>query len=161
MQVEINPAERYRLDTIAKLKQLAEFHNPKSFHALQREDILNYLDRLRKPESKDPLHKWIGTHELTRICFLRFFKWLHYPNISPSKARPVPAMMQNIPKIRRREQETLASADDIKGRLAPVDDQRTLSCHQLFFYVYACVCGIIDCEDSSDRYSCAYIFLDL
>jgi hypothetical protein len=39
MQVEINPAERYRLDTIAKLKQLAEFHNPKSFHALQREDI--------------------------------------------------------------------------------------------------------------------------
>src|SRR5215208_4042926 len=37
MQVEINPSERYRLDTIAKLKQLAEFHNPKPFQALERQ----------------------------------------------------------------------------------------------------------------------------
>ena len=31
MQTEVGPYERYRIDTIYKLKQLAGFHNPKSF----------------------------------------------------------------------------------------------------------------------------------
>lgn len=74
MQTEINPSERYRIDTIHALKQLAEFHKPKSFHELTRQNIVDYLDRLRKPEQVDPLHKWIGTYELTRIRLLRFFK---------------------------------------------------------------------------------------
>src|SRR5829696_7833519 len=63
MQAEINPSERYRLDTIAKLKQLAEFHNPKSFRDMTRQDVLDYLDRFKKPKSTDPMHKAIGTHE--------------------------------------------------------------------------------------------------
>jgi integrase len=103
MQVEINPSERYRYDTIYKLKQLAEFHNPKSFRDMTRQDIIDYLDSLRKPEQVDLLHKWIGTYELTRMVLLRFFKWLYHPDIVPSHKRPKPDVIDNIPKIKRRE----------------------------------------------------------
>jgi hypothetical protein len=64
MQTETNLSESYRLDTIHKLKQLAEFHaleeENKVFRDMTRQDILDFLDRLRKPESVDPLHKRIG-----------------------------------------------------------------------------------------------------
>lgn len=71
---------------------------------MTRQDIVSFLDHYRKPESIDPLHKWIGTYELTRIYLLRFFKWLHRPSDDIAyKKRPTPAVMYNIPKIKRRE----------------------------------------------------------
>lgn len=99
---EVSPAETYRIDTIGKLKQLAEFHNPKSFKDMTRQDVIDFLDRLRKPESVDPLHQWVGSYVNNRIVLLRFFKWLHYPDIEANK-RPKPAVMENIPRIRRKE----------------------------------------------------------
>jgi hypothetical protein len=52
MQTEINLSDSYRLDTIHKLKQLAEFLKPKNFREMTRQDILEFLDRLRKPECR-------------------------------------------------------------------------------------------------------------
>jgi integrase len=89
-------------------KKLAEFHNNKAFKDMTRQDILAFLDELRKPESVDPIYKWIGNYELTRIILLRFFKWLHAgPNRNdiPAKQRPTPDVMLNIPKINRRQNE--------------------------------------------------------
>jgi integrase/recombinase XerD len=101
---EVNPSEPYRINTIYKLKQLAEHYHPKSFKDLTRQDIIDYLDHFRKPESVDPLYKWIGTYEHTRIIFLRFFKWLHRLNDDiPHNKRPTPEVMQQIPRIKRRE----------------------------------------------------------
>jgi integrase/recombinase XerD len=109
MQTETNTSQHYRVGTISTLKQLAEFHNNKAFKDMTtRQDILAFLDRLRKPESVDPTHKWIGTYELTRIVLLRFFKWLHAgPNRNdiPAKQRPTPDVMLNIPRIKRRQNE--------------------------------------------------------
>jgi integrase len=110
-QTEVNPSQRYRLDTIFKLKQLAEFHNPKSFRDMSRQDIIEYLDSIRKPESVDPYHKWIGTHETSRIILLRFFKWLYYPDFVPARKRPKPAVMDNIAKLKRREISTYKPTD--------------------------------------------------
>lgn len=36
---------------------------------MTREDILSYLNRLRRPESTDPLHKWIGIYNLHKTYF--------------------------------------------------------------------------------------------
>jgi hypothetical protein len=58
---EVSAAETYRIDTIDKLKQLAEFHNPKSFRDMTRQDIIDFLERLRKPESVDTMHQWVGS----------------------------------------------------------------------------------------------------
>lgn len=101
---ERNPKQSYRIDTVYKLKLLAEHYNPKDFKDLTRQDIIDYLDRYRKPESVDPLHQWIGTYNHTRIIFLRFFRWLYCPSYDiPYNKRPTPAVMQQIPEIKRRE----------------------------------------------------------
>jgi integrase len=99
---EVNPSQAYRLNTIGKLKQLAEAYNPLSFKELTRRNIVDYLDSFRKPEAIDPLHQWIGTYEFSRVILLRFFKWLYYPN-HESKSRPKPDIMSNIPRVIRRE----------------------------------------------------------
>ena len=112
-QTEISPKPSYRRETILKLKQLAEFHNPKSFKDMTRQDIIDFLDRLRKPEPLDSLHQWVGTYENNRIVLLRFFRWLHCPdpiNIL-QKQRAKPAVMQNIPKINRLEKSIYKPTD--------------------------------------------------
>lgn len=48
------------------------------------------------------MHQWVGSYENNRIVLLRFFKWLYYPDIEVNK-RPKPAVMENIPRIRRKE----------------------------------------------------------
>jgi integrase/recombinase XerD len=78
---------------------------------MTRQDVIDFLDRLRKPEQVDPLHKWVGMYEISRIVLLRFFKWLHYPDFVPHSKRPKPDVMQNIPQIKRREISTYKPTD--------------------------------------------------
>ncbi|MGH9925106.1 MAG: hypothetical protein ACRD5B_06980 [Nitrososphaeraceae archaeon] len=91
MQTEVSPSERYRIDTIYKFKLFAEFHNPKPFEEITRQEVIDFLDSLRKPETVDPLHQWQGTYELNRIILLRFFRWLYYEKVVPHSKRPTPS----------------------------------------------------------------------
>lgn len=102
MQTEVSPSQTYRIDTINKLTHFAKFHHTKAFKAISRQDIIDFLDSFRKPESVDHLHKWVGTYENNRVVLLRFFRWLYYMDIEPKK-RPKPDVMQNIPPIKRKE----------------------------------------------------------
>lgn len=61
MKVETNLSVNHRRGIIT-LKLLSEFLGNKSFNRVTREDILLFLDSLRKPEDIDPMHKWIGTY---------------------------------------------------------------------------------------------------
>jgi hypothetical protein len=54
MQTETSPMQTYRIDTIIKLKYFAEFHHDKIFKYITRQDVIDFLDNLRKPESIDP-----------------------------------------------------------------------------------------------------------
>jgi integrase len=104
-QTEVSPKDSYRFYAIATLKKLSEFHNNKSkpsFKDIPRQDIIDCLDSYRKPETVDHLHQWIGTYNTIRICLLRFFIWFYAGDLEPSK-RPKPAVMDNIPKIKRKE----------------------------------------------------------
>lgn len=70
MQAETTVSERYRINTISTLMTLAKFHNNKSnksFKQMTRQHILEFLDRLRKPESVDPLHRWVGTYDQNQL----------------------------------------------------------------------------------------------
>jgi hypothetical protein len=88
MIAEINPAVMHRKNQVEVLCYLSEFHNnQKLFSDMTRNDILAYLDSLRRPEASDPEHKWIGTYNLRRVYFSRFFKWLYSPSLEP-KQRP-------------------------------------------------------------------------
>ena len=69
----------YKNLVIKSLVILIKYFKNKNFRQLARSDIISYLDSLHKSEEVDPLHKWIGTYNLKRQLFLKFFKWLHHP----------------------------------------------------------------------------------
>jgi hypothetical protein len=82
---ETNLSDSYRKDLIALLSRFSKYNDNKPFKDLTRVNIISFLDSLRKTETQDPMHKWIGTYNLFRIFLLRFFKWLYYPDIEPRK----------------------------------------------------------------------------
>ena len=54
---EINISDSYRESTIKELCSLCNFVRHKEFSNITREDVLCYLDNLRKSETLDPFHK--------------------------------------------------------------------------------------------------------
>jgi hypothetical protein len=85
MKLETNLSTQYRKDLILLLSKFSAFMNNKDFRDITRDDVLLFLERYRKPETVDPLHKWIGTYNLYSLHLMRFFKWLYYPDIAPEK----------------------------------------------------------------------------
>ena len=45
----------------------AYFNNTKSFKAMTKEDILSYLNNLRKPVSEDASQRWIGSYMVVEL----------------------------------------------------------------------------------------------
>ena len=110
MKTEINLSDNYRTVSVRLLIQFSIFHNQKSFNLISREDILAFLDSLRKPESVDPMHKWVGTYNTYNIQLIRFFKWLYSPDIEVDK-REKPKVVENIPQLRRKEKSAYNPSD--------------------------------------------------
>lgn len=102
MKIEINLSHNYKSITLSALTKLSQFHNDKAYVKITNNDIIAHLNFLRKSESIDPLHRWIGTYNLHLAILSRFFKWLYNPEVGPKK-RPKPVVVQNIPLLRRKE----------------------------------------------------------
>jgi hypothetical protein len=113
-KIEVNLSDTYRANILTTLITISKFHANKLFKAMTREDILVYLNNLRKPEVSDPLHKWIGSYNEQRQRLAKFFKWLYSPEIEVSK-RPTPPPFENIPILKRKEQ-SIYRPTDIWGR---------------------------------------------
>jgi integrase len=109
--IKCQKTETYKNIVIQSLIVFIRYFKNKKFKQLTRADIINYLDSLRKPEEVDPLHKWIGTYNLRRRLFLKFFKWLYYPAIQ-AKKRPIPKVMRDILQLKRKE-ESIYKRDDL------------------------------------------------
>jgi hypothetical protein len=77
MKTEVNYSDHYGKDTIKFLCRFSSYHKNKPFKDISRNDIIDFLDSLRKTEPQDPLHKWIGTYNLYRMYLLRFFRWYY------------------------------------------------------------------------------------
>jgi len=67
------------------------------------QDILQYLNNLRKSSDDDPSHKWIGSYNGRQAVFLKFFKWLYDSNQHDYRKRNIPDCMQGIKKLNRKE----------------------------------------------------------
>ncbi len=111
MKREINPRYNYVRYTIQFLSELSRTVGlGNKFIDMTRDDVLSYLDKSRKPEDEDPLHKWIGSYNIRCVILFRFFKWLYYPNITNPKKRSElssqenrPECIMGIPQLRRKE----------------------------------------------------------
>jgi integrase/recombinase XerD len=98
MKREVNPRLSYKKNTIQFLSELSRAAGiEKKFIDMTRDDILCYLDKCRKTEDEDTLHKWIGSYNSKLVVLSRFSKWLHYPNIEDPKRRTKLSALERKP----------------------------------------------------------------
>jgi hypothetical protein len=74
---------------------------------ITKDDVRMFLERYRKDERADPLHKWIGTYNLKLVTLSQFFKWLYDPDNPDSKSRMAPGIIAGIKRYRRKEESRL------------------------------------------------------
>ncbi len=98
MKREINPRLSYKRNTIQFLAELSKTVGiAKKFIDMTRDNIFCYLDKCRKLENDDPLHKWIGSYNTKLVVLSRFFKRLHYPDIDDPKRRSELSALERRP----------------------------------------------------------------
>jgi hypothetical protein len=68
------------------------------------------LNNLRKNETNDPNHKWIGTYNLYLVIISTFFKWLYYPK-TETKERRKPEVIKNLKRLKRKEKSAYKPTD--------------------------------------------------
>jgi integrase len=104
----LKPASRET--TIDRLSRLSVFHKNKSFREMTTDDIFSYLDTVRRNENDDPLHKWIGTYNISVIQIISFLKWLYEPD-THSKDRHTPTFLNTVKCLKRKEKTTCCARD--------------------------------------------------
>jgi hypothetical protein len=77
---------------------------------MTKEDILSYLNSLKKPESINPNHRSIGTYSGRQIILLNFLRWLYNQDTHDLK-RITPLCMQGIRRLRRKETSLYKPSD--------------------------------------------------
>jgi hypothetical protein len=91
-EAEINIQESTKGDKIKKLCLLSRFlQHKKCFSEMTKNDILSYLNGLRKPVSDDPTHRSIGTYNGKQMVLMKFFRWL-YNTDEPDQKENYPSM---------------------------------------------------------------------
>jgi integrase len=111
-QTEINIKESTKSDKIKKLCLLSKYlKHKKSFHEMSKQDIVDYLNSLKKPFSDDPKHKSIGTYNGRQMVFLKFFKWLYNPDEPDHRKRITPPCMTGVKALPRKEKSPYSPED--------------------------------------------------
>jgi len=108
-KTESNISKNFQKLSVNTLNYLSR-HRKKNFKNMTREDIISFLNCLRKGEAEDPHHKWIGTYNTYLIVIATFFKWFYYPKME-QKQRPKPEVIQNIKRLRRKEKSAYKPTD--------------------------------------------------
>jgi integrase len=98
-QTEINIKRSTAEGKIKVLVWLSNFHGVKKFKEMDKSDILKFLNGLRKSDTEDPIHKWIGTYNGRQMILNKFFRWLYSANEADQKKRITPACMLGVKKL--------------------------------------------------------------
>jgi integrase len=78
---------------------------------MSKQDIVDYLNSLKKPFSDDPKHKSIGTYNGRQMVFLKFFKWLYNPDEPDHRKRITPPCMTGVKALPRKEKSPYSPED--------------------------------------------------
>ncbi len=109
-QNDINIKPSTLEDKIKKLAYLSKYHSNKSFLQMTRQDILLYLNTLRKSYSEDPSQRWVGTYNSRQMVYLKFFKWLYYPD-KDARDRDIPPCMHGIKQLPKKTKSRYQAND--------------------------------------------------
>jgi integrase len=95
----------------------ASFSHRKSFIEMTKNDILSYLNGLRKPVSEDASQKWVGSYNGRQLVFSSFFRWLYDERDEQDpKKRITPSCMIGIRRLPRKEKTPYKPADLFTAR---------------------------------------------
>jgi len=78
---------------------------------MTKDDILDYLNSLRKSSTEDPTHRSIGTWNARQMLFLKFFRWLYNPQEPDNRRRDTPDCMKGIKQLPRKEKSPYKPED--------------------------------------------------
>ena len=109
-QVEINIKNSTKEGKIKILVWLSNFFNDdKKYEEMTKQDILLYLNNLRKPQFQG--NGWINSYNNRQMIFLKFFKWLYNQNEPDLTKRSTPACMFGVKRLSKREKTTYRPSD--------------------------------------------------
>ncbi len=109
-QVEFNIKNSTKEWQLKILYWLSRELHHKSFKSMTKQDIIIYLNTLRKSEEDDGKHRWIGTYNNRLMVFSKFFRWLYNPDEPNAKLRETPDCV-NIRPLPRKEVSAYGPGD--------------------------------------------------
>jgi integrase len=110
-QNQINIKQSTKEGKIKVLIWLSNFHSGKSFTLMTKQNILSYLDSLKRPLTEDISQKWIASYNGRHMILNKFFRWLFNPDEPDQQKRITPPCMQGVKKLPQK----------IRTRYRPVD----------------------------------------
>jgi integrase len=111
-QTEINIKNSTKESRIKVLVWLSNFLEDKlSFKEMTKQDILNYLNNLRKSTIEDESQRWIGSYNVRQIILNKFFRWLYNSDESNQRKRTTPDVMNGIKQLQRKEKTLYKNSD--------------------------------------------------
>ena len=111
-ETELNIKNSTKESRIKVLVWLSNFYNDtKSFKQITKQDILDYLNSLRKSTSEDISQRWIGSYNGRQIILSKFFRWLCNPDESDQRRRLTPPCMKGIKQLPRKEKTPYKPSD--------------------------------------------------
>jgi integrase len=111
-QTEINIKNSTKESRIKILVWLSNFlENKLSFREMAKQDILNYLNSLRKSILEDESQRWIGSYNARQIILNKFFRWLYNSDEPNQRKRTTPKIMNGIKQLQRKEKTLYKNSD--------------------------------------------------
>lgn len=108
---EMNIKQSTKEGKIKVLLWLSTFLQHMPFHQMTKQNVLSYLDSLRRPLSDDPNQKWIGSYNSRQMILNKFFRWLYNPDEPDPKRRVTPVYMRGVKKLPRQEKSPYKPSD--------------------------------------------------
>jgi integrase len=108
---------RYNIKTstaeskVKSLLWISKHLNDKPFEEMTKQDILSYLNSLRKPTSVDPQEKWIGSYNNRLRYYAKFFRWLYNKEEPDYRKRISPPCIQGLRQLPRQEKSSYKPSD--------------------------------------------------
>jgi hypothetical protein len=90
---------------------VSRYLNHKPFKEMTKQDVLAYLNSIRKPVSVDPQQRWIGSYNGRLRYLLKFFRWLHNKDEPDYRKRATPQCIQGLCILPRQEKTTYKPSD--------------------------------------------------
>lgn len=109
-QAEINIKNSTKEGKIKVLVWLSSYlDNKKRFQDMTKEDILSYLNNVRKPQGQG--NGWVNSYNNRQMIFLKFFKWLYNQDQADNRERKTPSCMMGVKRLSKKEKSSYKPSD--------------------------------------------------